>query len=131
MLAHVFSFICQKYSAFVYKHKCKQKDPILTVKFCHNPNTNFYWPIFAASCLLRRGFIIPGLGCINYGSMDHGLMKNVQNCWIKISRLKLQCLFEPHKLDNLDNVRLETSWRFGSKNMQQYLKDIMNTLQMT
>lgn len=91
-----FLLYVKKYSAFVYKHKCEQNDPTLTVKFCHNRNTNFYWPIFAASCVLRKRFIIPGLGCMNCGSMYNGLMKTVQNYWIKISRLKLQCMFEPH-----------------------------------
>lgn len=90
-----FLLYVKKYSVFTYKQKCEQNDPVLTVKFCHNPNTNFYWPVFVASHVLRRGFISPGLGCMICGSMYHGLMKNVQNRWIKLSRLKLQCVFEP------------------------------------
>ena len=67
---------------------------------------------------------------MNYGSMGHGLMKNCSELFDQNKQAKI-AMSVWTTLDNLDNVRLETSWRFGSRKMQQYLKDITNTLQVT
>jgi hypothetical protein len=58
--------------------------------------------------------------CMNAGSINCGLMKNVQNFWG--SRLKVQCLQDPNhsNVNNLNIVRREAGRHVGKK--REYLK---------